>query len=115
MKRGDMYWANIWPRSGSEQSGKRPVIIISNDGFNSHENWRSIIVVPLTTSSKQALRGPTSIIIPKGTAELKKDGVVLCHQITTIDRSKLTEFIGHIPRTQMIKIEEGIKVAVDLF
>ncbi len=34
MKRGEIYWANLQPRSGSEQQGKRPVIVISHDGFN---------------------------------------------------------------------------------
>ncbi|MBF0492260.1 MAG: type II toxin-antitoxin system PemK/MazF family toxin [Deltaproteobacteria bacterium] len=56
MKRGDIYWANIWPRSGSEQGGKRPVLLISNDEFNQHKNWRSIIIIPLSTSSKQAMQ-----------------------------------------------------------
>ena len=34
MIRGEVYWADLKPRSGSEQSGRRPVLIISNDGFN---------------------------------------------------------------------------------
>ncbi len=115
MKRGDIYWANIWPRSGSEQSGKRPVLLISNDEFNQHENWRSIIIIPLTTSSKQALRGPTSVLIPKGIANLKKDGIAICHQITTVDRSKLSEFIGKVPAHYLDRIEVALKVAVGIW
>ena len=115
MKRGDVYWAHLWPRSGSEQAGKRPVVVVSNDSFNHHENWRSIIIIPLTTSAKQAVRGPTAISIPKGIADLKKEGVALCHQITTIDRSKLTDLIGHLPKDYLEKIEEGLKIAVDMF
>jgi mRNA interferase MazF len=46
MKRGEIYLANLDPRSGSEQKGRRPVIIVSHDGLNKTENWRSIIVVP---------------------------------------------------------------------
>jgi len=34
MKRGDVYWADLIPRSGSEQQGRRPVIVISHDAFN---------------------------------------------------------------------------------
>ncbi|RLE34887.1 MAG: hypothetical protein DRJ61_04255, partial [Acidobacteria bacterium] len=34
MKRGDLCWADLKPRSGSEQQGRRPVVIVSSDGFN---------------------------------------------------------------------------------
>ncbi|MGI9056620.1 MAG: type II toxin-antitoxin system PemK/MazF family toxin [Pyrinomonadaceae bacterium] len=34
MKRGDIYLANLAPRSGSEQQGRRPVIIISHNALN---------------------------------------------------------------------------------
>src|SRR5437762_226493 len=50
MTRGEVYWADLVPRSGSEQQGRRPVIVISHDAFNQTQNWRSIIVVPLSTS-----------------------------------------------------------------
>ena len=66
MKRGDLYWADLLPRSGSEQKGRRPVIILSHDGFNQTPGWRSVIVVPVSTSAAQAIRGPTAIFLPKG-------------------------------------------------
>ncbi|MHC9543624.1 MAG: type II toxin-antitoxin system PemK/MazF family toxin [Vulcanimicrobiota bacterium] len=47
MKRGDIYQAELLPRSGSEQRGIRPVIIVSHDGFNETPAWRFLIVVPL--------------------------------------------------------------------
>ncbi len=34
MKRGEVYWAELTPRSGSEQQGRRPVVVISHDVFN---------------------------------------------------------------------------------
>ena len=45
MKRGEVYWADLAPRSGSEQRGRRPVVVISHDAFNQTPGWRSIIVV----------------------------------------------------------------------
>ena len=79
MKRGDVYWAELKPRSGSEQQGRRPVIIVSHDAFNQSRNWRSIIVVPLSTSQAQAKRGLTAIFLSQGTANLPQDSVALCH------------------------------------
>lgn len=114
MKRGDVYWADLVPRSGSEQMGRRPVVVVSHDAFNQVEAWRSIIVVPLSTSKARAQRGPTAIALPKGTAGLKRGSVALCHQVTTLDRAKLTKHIGTLPKTKLAKLEAALKAALDL-
>ncbi len=114
MKRGDVYWAELEPRSGSEQRGRRPVIVLSHDGFNETPNWSSIIVVPCTTSKAQKRRGPTVVPLPKGTGGLKDDGVVVCHQITTLDRSKLTQRIGTLPEAVLRGVEAGVLAAIDV-
>src|SRR5271167_1355804 len=114
MKRGEVYWAELNPRSGSEQQGRRPVIVISHDGFNQTPSWRSVIVVPLSTSQAQAGRGPTAVSIPQGAGGLKKESTALCHQITTLDRAKLTEKIGSLSREKLKGVEEGLKAAMDL-
>jgi hypothetical protein len=67
MAGGEVYWADLVPRSGSEQTGRRPVILVSHDGFNQTPGWRSMIVVPISTSSSQGKRGPTVIELSGGT------------------------------------------------
>lgn len=114
MKRGDVFWADLAPRSGSEQSGRRPIVVVSHDGFNQVAAWRSIIVVPLSTSLKQRRRGPTAILLPKGTAGLRQESVALCHQVTTLDRSKLTDRIGELPTVALKRVSEGLRVALAL-
>ena len=114
MRRGEIYWADLKPRSGSEQSGRRPVVILSHDAFNMAEGWRSIIVVPLSTSTKQMKRGPTVVPLPAGIAGLEKDSIALCHQITTLDRGKLTAKIGALPDEILSRLEEGIMAAVGI-
>ncbi len=114
MKRGDVYWAELKPRSGSEQSGRRPVIIVSHNGFNQTKNWRSIIVIPLSTSQKQSKRGATAIHLSAREIGLPDDGIALCHQITTLDRSKLAKYIRNLSPKTLLKVESGIRAAVDL-
>lgn len=114
MKRGEIYWASLQPRSGSEQQGRRPVVVISHDGFNQNPRWRSIIVIPISTSAAQAKRGLTAILIPQGIGGLKQESIALCHQITTLDRIKLNEKIGELSNDWLKKIEEGLKAATDL-
>ncbi len=114
MKRGDVLWADLQPRSGSEQSGRRPVVVVSHDGFNASANWQSIVVVPLSTSVTQAARGPTAVRVPRGAAGLNRESVALCHQVTTLDRAKLREQIGTLPRELLAAIALGLRVAMDL-
>lgn len=114
MKRGEIYWANLQPRSGSEQQGRRPVIVISHNGFNGNPRWRSIIVIPVSTSSAQARRGLSAILLPQSVGGLNQESIALCHQITTLDRAKLEEKIGELSSEWIRKIEEGLKAATDL-
>ncbi len=114
MKRGEIYWADLIPRSGSEQLGRRPVIIISHDVFNESPQWHSIITVPVSTSEKQSQRGPSAVFLQKGTAGLKHSSVALCHQVTTLDRSKFKERIGMLPASNLAEVESGLKAAMDL-
>ena len=114
MKRGDVYWADLVPRSGSEQMGRRPVIVVSHDGFNQTAGWRSIIVVPLSTSLSQAKRGPTVIELSGGTAGLPKTSFAVCHQVTTLDRAKLAKRAGSLPSESLREVEDGLKAAMDL-
>lgn len=114
MKRGEVYWADLVPRSGSEQTGRRPVIVVSNDGFNQAGAWKSLIVIPLSTSGLQARRAPTVVEIPAGVAGLSRPSVAICHQITTLDRAKLTRRIGLLPAHLVDDLDEALKAALDL-
>ena len=108
------YRADLAPRSGSEQRGTRPVIVISHDAFNQVPTWRSIIVVPVSTSSAPARRGPTAVVLERGAGGLKVDSVALCHQVATLDRAKLTRRLGVLPDALMVEVGEGLKAAQGL-
>ena len=114
MKRGDVYWAELKPRSGSEQRGRRPVIVVSHDSFNLAQAWRSIVVVPVSTSSAQARRGPTTVDLPPGAGGLERQSVVLCHQVTTLDRQKLRLAIGTLAPAFLVRVNAGLRAALNL-
>ncbi|MGH9365754.1 MAG: type II toxin-antitoxin system PemK/MazF family toxin [Thermoanaerobaculia bacterium] len=114
MRRGDLYWANLSPRSGSEQAGRRPVMVVSHDAFNRTPGWRSVIVVPLSTSPAQAGRGPTAVPLAPTLVGLRKPSVVLCHQVTTLDRGKLGKRIGSLGVPHLSRVAAGLRAAMDL-
>jgi mRNA-degrading endonuclease toxin of MazEF toxin-antitoxin module len=87
---------------------------MSHDGFNQTPGWRSIIVVPISTSSSQGKRGPTVLELSGGIAGLPKTSFAMCHQVTTLDRAKLTRRLGTLPSESLREVEEGLKAAMDL-
>ncbi|HVP00141.1 MAG TPA: type II toxin-antitoxin system PemK/MazF family toxin [Bryobacteraceae bacterium] len=73
-----------------------------------------MIVVPVSKSTSQARRGPTVISLPSGVAGLPNASFALCHQVTTLDRSRLTQRLGSLPVELLRQVENAVKAALDL-
>jgi mRNA-degrading endonuclease toxin of MazEF toxin-antitoxin module len=81
------------PTVGHEQAGHRRALVVSNEAF--HRSGLAT-VCPI---SARAPRYPAEVSIPAGEAGQTKDGVVLCHQLRTIDLRRVTTFqIGGQPQ-----------------
>lgn len=111
IKRGDIFYVDLNPTKGSEQAGRRPVLVIQNNVGN--EVAPTVIIAPLTTK-KFSKKYPTNEQIKKGVANLKEDSVVLLSQIRTIDKKRLERKIGSLPADVMTKVDEAIKVSLGL-
>lgn len=110
INRGDIYLENLNPYKGSEQGGKRPVIIIQNNVGN---HYSPTVIVTAVTSrffKKRAL--PTHV--PLDNEELEKNSLALLEQIRTIDKSRLIRKIGRVPEEKMKEIGAAIHVSLDL-
>ncbi|MBX3170887.1 MAG: type II toxin-antitoxin system PemK/MazF family toxin [Candidatus Eremiobacteraeota bacterium] len=46
--------------------------------------------------------------MPSGTANLNRDSLVLAHQTTTMDRSKLTARVGSLPELTLCAAERAL-------
>ncbi len=71
-------------------------------------------MVPISTWSSQGKRGPTVIELPGGAGGLAKTSYAVCHQVTMLDRAKLTKRLGTLPSESLREVEEGLKAAMDL-
>lgn len=102
IKQGDIVWASLDPIKGHEQAGLRPVLILQNDLFNEHLN--TVLVVPLTTNLRS--KGFASTYsLEKGEANLKKDSILLVHQLRCIDKSRLQKKIGEVNAKDLPQIK----------
>jgi mRNA interferase MazF len=111
MKRGEVYWANFSPPSGSEQKGLRPAVLVSHNLFNQTVQWKSLLVVPVSTSVKQFQHNTTVVLLPRSTG-LSQDSYALCHQVTVLDRSKIRDYITTLTPSLLQDVEEAMMFAL---
>ena len=104
--RGDIYYADLSPVVGSEQGGVRPVLIVQNDVGN---RFSPTTIVAAITSRQDKTTLPTHVSI--SAVELPRDSVVLLEQIRTIDKRRLTGFVGHLDTTSMQQVDEAIAIS----
>ena len=109
IKRGELYYATLDPVIGSEQGGKRPVLILQNDIGNKHS---PTVVVAAITSRLGKAKLPTHVNL--SSEKLSKDSIVLLEQIRTIDKCRLVEYIGKTTPEEMEFIEKALLVSVGI-
>ena len=109
--RGEIWYADLNPISGSEQGGRRPVLVVQNDAVNRFT--QTVLIVPFTTNlRREAL--PTCVRVSRGEGGLTEDSVALGHQLRAIDISRLADRLGNVTEETMLSVEDCILFAMDL-
>ncbi|GGB12631.1 type II toxin-antitoxin system PemK/MazF family toxin [Macrococcus hajekii] len=111
MKRGEVFLADLSPVKGSEQGGKRPVVIIQNDVGNKHSP--TVIIAAITAKINKA-RIPTHVEIGKAYHHLDKDSVILLEQIRTIDKNRLIEKLTVLSDEKMREVNRALEISLGL-
>lgn len=104
VKRGEVFLADMGDVKGSEQGGKRPVVIIQNDVGN---KFSTTVIVACITSSMEKAKLPTHVEV--GLKEgLAKPSIVLLEQVRTIDKERLDEKLTVFSSVVMKKIDQAL-------
>ena len=98
IKRGELYYADLGQGVGSEQNGYRPVVIIQNDVGNKHSP--TVIVAAVTSKNSAKSKLPTHYEIGHE-AGLEAPSIILTEQLRTIDKHRLTTYIGTLTSSQI--------------
>lgn len=110
-RRGDIYLANLNPFRGSEQGGKRPVLLLQNNTGNLHSS--TIIVATMTSQTDKKKEQPTHYLLPP-VGRLRTKSVVQLEQIKTIDKCRILEYFVRVPAEHMKEINKRIKVSLGI-
>ena len=90
--RGEVWVAYLDPGIGHEQTGRRPVLVVSDDAFN-HGASELVVTVPLTSRLRE-ISDRVRITPPEG--GLRRESDILCSQIRTLSRQRLRERRGRV-------------------
>ena len=110
-RRGEIYFADLDPHYGSEQGGKRPVIVIQNNTGNKFA--LTVIVAAVTSKVSKKPNQPTHVLIEQNPA-FSRPSVVLLEQIRTLDKRRLREKMGRLDPELMEKVDSAIAVSFGL-
>ena len=103
--RGDIIWANLMPTQGHEQTGKRPVLILSNEIFNNKSG--TVIAVALTSQPQKA---GFPLTYKLDNRNLPKESWVKISQIRTLSTARLGSTIGRADHSELVQIMKGLSM-----
>ncbi len=106
--RGEIRWADLNPVRGSEQEGKRPVLIISHDVFN--ERSGTVIAVALTS---QPQRAGFPLTLELQSKDLPKQSWAKMGQIRTLAVERIGSRLGKATPEEMANVVEGLMEIID--
>ena len=110
-RRGEIYFADLDPHYGSEQGGKRPVIVIQNNTGNKFAS--TVIVAAVTSKVSKKPNQPTHVLIDRNPA-FSRPSMVLLEQIFTIDKERIQRLLGQTTPDEMYQINEALMNSLDL-
>ena len=101
--RGDIIWADFNPTIGYEQSGFRPILVLSHEVFN--KNSGTVIAVAITSQPQKA-GFPLTLELEE--TKLPKKSWVKISQIRTLSVKRLKKKIGIAQTEELNLIVEGL-------
>ena len=109
--RGDLYYADLGLGIGSEQKGTRPVVIIQNNVGNKHSP--TVIIAAITSKANIKAKLPTHDSLQPGNG-LALPSLVLLEQIRTVDKRRLSDYIGRLEEKHIQGINHALAISIGL-
>ena len=113
VERGEVYLVDLNPTKGREQSGRRPVVVVSNDELNRRP--LVALVAPGTRGIKVPADYPGNIRFAAGTAGLPEETVFMAFQVRALDHTRFQgRPVGRLTGAEMLKLDEALAWCLSL-
>ena len=111
-RRGEIYLVEFDPARGHEIQKTGPALVIQNDIGN---KFSPVTIVAAISSKVSLVPFPVEVVIaPTRGNGLTLESTVKLGQIRSIDRTRLLRRMGVVDATNMLKIDEGLKISLGL-
>jgi mRNA interferase MazF len=107
--RGEIWLADLRPTRGREQTGRRPVLVLSVDYFNAGPA-DLVVVLPLTSTQRDI---PLHVKVKKGEGGTRNNYVILCEAIRSVSKDRLISRWGMLPHEVMAEVEDRLRILLD--
>jgi mRNA interferase MazF len=107
---GDVWWADLPDPTGSEAGYRRPLVVVQGESFN-RSRIQIVVAVPLTSQLRWA-EAPGNVQLTADVTGLPRDSVANVSQVTSLDRRRLIERVGALPRVKLDLVLAGIDVVL---
>jgi mRNA interferase MazF len=112
--RGEIWLADLGAGRGHEQSGQRPVLVGSDDAFNSGLAGL-VMTVPLTSKVAKSKQIPAHIRVDPPEGGLKTPSMILCDQLRTSSKERLGKAPwGTVSAATLAKVEKALRLLLGL-
>ena len=108
--RGDVWLADLNPTRGHEQSGIRPVVVVSTDRFN-HGRAARVVVVPLTSGPRRAA-WHVAIMPPEG--GVRRPSFAKCEDVRSVSSERLLTRWGTVSPDVIHENSDRLRVLLEL-
>jgi mRNA interferase MazF len=102
-----IFWVSLDPVKGSEQGGKRPVLVISPDEIN--QSLPLLGILSITTFKETRKIYPTELLLKAEETGLGRDSIVMAHQVRVISKERIGDECGKI---ESFELKEKIKTII---
>jgi mRNA interferase MazF len=110
LRRADVWLGNLDPVTGHEQAGKQPLLIISDDYFNSGRSGL-VIVVPITSQFKNI---PYHVPLTPPEGGIKILSYVKCEDVRSIATERLELYWGDVSTETLAVVEDRLHLLMSL-
>lgn len=119
VSRGQVYLVDLDPVKGREQSGYRPVLVVSCDAINAQP---LVVTVVVGTGAENVTRSyPTNVRVSSSESGLPKDTVFLCFQLRSLDPGRFQDrktgklrLLGRLPPARLAEVELALRLTLGL-
>lgn len=115
MHRGEVRLVDLDPVRGSEANKRRPAVVVSNDRANAAAErlQRGVVtIVPLTSSTTRVF--PFQVLVSAGQAGLQVESKAQAEHVRSVAVERLGPALGRLPAPIMAKIDEALRLHLDL-